>query len=138
MKLLFSDSGYWIALLNPQDALHAKALRISRTIRGRHIVTSQMVLTEFMNAYAKLGPQFRRLAVDFVRELHENPNITVVEQTSEQFHTALALYAGREDKAWGLTDCASFLIMREQNITQALAHDIHFRQAGFIPLLRAD
>lgn len=110
MKLLFSDSGYWIALLNPQDALHAKALRISRTIRGRHIVTSQMVLTEFMNAYAKLGSQFRRLAV----------------------------YAGREDKAWGLTDCASFLIMREQNITQALAHDIHFRQAGFIPLLRAD
>lgn len=138
MNVLFSDSGYWIALLNPHDTLHAKALDISWVIRGRHIVTSQMVLTEFMNAYAKLGAQLRSLAVDFVQELHEDSNITVMEQTGEQFQAALVLYAQREDKAWGLTDCASFLIMQEHGISEALAHDIHFRQAGFIALLRDD
>jgi hypothetical protein len=49
---------------------------------------------------------------------------------------ALTLYAQRPDKEWGLTDCASFLIMQERGITEALVYDDHFHQAGFIPLLR--
>jgi predicted nucleic acid-binding protein len=40
------------------------------------------------------------------------------------------------DKSWSLTDCASFLIMEEMQITVALAHDRHFVQAGFQTLLR--
>jgi predicted nucleic acid-binding protein len=30
------------------------------------------------------------------------------------------------DKSWSLTDCASFLIMEEENLTAALTHDRHF------------
>jgi predicted nucleic acid-binding protein len=40
------------------------------------------------------------------------------------------------DKEWSLTDCASFEIMRERGLTEALAHDQHFVQAGFVALLR--
>ena len=46
------------------------------------------------------------------------------------------MYNQRQDKTWGLIDCASFLIMQQWRITEALAYDEHFRQAGFIPLLR--
>jgi predicted nucleic acid-binding protein len=49
---------------------------------------------------------------------------------------ALTLYSQRLDKEWGLTDCNSFLIMQQQAITEVLAHDEHFAQAGFIALLR--
>jgi predicted nucleic acid-binding protein len=42
----------------------------------------------------------------------------------------------RKDKAWGLEDCASCLIMQERGISQALAYDEHFKQAGFVALLR--
>jgi predicted nucleic acid-binding protein len=42
----------------------------------------------------------------------------------------------RKDKAWGLVDCASFLSMQERGISQALAYDEHFKQAGFVALLR--
>lgn len=37
----------------------------------------------------------------------------------------------RGDKAWSLTDCSSFLIMQDLGITEALAFDRHFEQAGF-------
>jgi predicted nucleic acid-binding protein len=59
-----------------------------------------------------------------------------VPQSSEQFAAALSLYAQRRDKNWGFTDCASFNIMNELGITEALAHDDHFQQAGFVPLLK--
>jgi predicted nucleic acid-binding protein len=42
----------------------------------------------------------------------------------------------RADKEWSLTDCASFKIMKARGITEALAHDHHFEQAGFTALLR--
>ena len=136
MNAVFADAGYWIALLNPRDQLHTKALTISNSLQGRTIITSQMVLTEFLNHYAALGQPFRQRAVQVVRSLQDDPDVEIVPQTEAQFTAALTLYAQRPDKGWGLTDCASFLIMQEQGITEALAHDDHFYQAGFIPLLR--
>src|SRR5207248_126505 len=124
------------ALFNPRDQLHAKALTVSNTLQGRPIVTSQMVLTEFLNHYAALGQPFRQRAVQVVRRLQDDADVDVVPQTEVQFTAALTLYAQRPDKEWGVTDCASFLIMQEWSITEALAHDDHFQQAGFIPLLR--
>jgi len=136
MNAVFADAGYWIALFNPRDQLHTKAITVSNTLHGRPIVTSQMVLTEFLNHYAALGQLFRQRAVQVVRSLQDDPDVEIVPQTEAQFAAALTLYAQRPDKEWGLTDCASFLILHERGITEALAHDDHFYQAGFIPLLR--
>jgi len=136
MNAVFADAGYWMALFNPRDQLHTKALTISNSLQGRTIITSQMVLTDFLNHYAALGQPFRQRAVQVVRSLQDDPDVEIVPQTEAQFTAALTLYAQRPDKGWGLTDCASFLIMQEQGITEALAHDDHFYQAGFIPLLR--
>jgi predicted nucleic acid-binding protein len=60
----------------------------------------------------------------------------VVPQTSLQFSAAFEQYRGMTDKEWSLTDCASFVPMRERGIKDALAHDHHFEQAGFVALLR--
>jgi predicted nucleic acid-binding protein len=49
---------------------------------------------------------------------------------------ALELYQQHADKEWTLTDCASFVVMRERGITAALTGDRHFEQAGFTALLK--
>ena len=67
-----------------------------------------------------------------------NPNVEVVAQTSIQFREALELFASRADKERSLTDCASFNLMRERGVSEALAHDHHFEQAGFVALLRSE
>jgi uncharacterized protein len=41
-----------------------------------------------------------------------------------------------QDKAWGLVDCISFIVMREAGVNQALTFDQHFVQAGFQALMR--
>ena len=136
MRTVFVDTGYWIAQLNPRDDLHEKALTAASALGKVRIVTSEMVMVELLNDFARRGESMRRAAVALVEGLRGNPNALIVAQTSLQFKGAQALYTERQDQSWSLTDCATFLIMKEQGIEEALAHDKHFEQAGFKALLR--
>lgn len=136
MRIVFADTGYWVALLNPHDNLHDKAVSLSKALHPTHIVTSEMVLTELLNDFSDRGEYFRQTAVSWIRNLYQHPNTTIIPQTSVQFQAALTLYEQRPDKAWSQTDCVSFKIMEEQIIYEALAYDKHFAQAGYTALMR--
>jgi predicted nucleic acid-binding protein len=64
MERVFADIGYWIALLNPRDDLHNKAAAVLRDYGLGQIVTSEMVLTEFLNSFSDYGPRLRQAALD--------------------------------------------------------------------------
>lgn len=134
MKAVFADSGYWIAVLIPSDTHHAKALEVSRLLGRIRIVTSEMVLSEVLATLAR--PPTREYAVSLVDRVTRDPNTDVVPQTGLQFRDALDRYRARADQSWSLVDCASFLIMEQRGIQDALAHDRHFEQAGFKAVLR--
>jgi uncharacterized protein len=136
MDRVFADTGYWIALLNPRDDLHQKASATSREYSPNEIVTSEMVLTEFLNSISECGPRLREAAARAVASLQNTSQIVIVPQTSQLFEKALKRYQDMSDKSWSLTDCASFLIMEEERLSAALTHDRHFTQAGFQALLR--
>lgn len=89
MRIIFADTGYWVALLNPKDELHNKAQAISRSLNPVHIVTSEMVLIEVLNDFSKRGNHFRKLATDLIEKLQNHPNTTVISQTSQQFKQGL-------------------------------------------------
>jgi predicted nucleic acid-binding protein len=132
VKTVFADTGYWAALLNPKDQLHAKAGEVSSALGKFRILTT--VLDELLAALSKVP--LRLYAIRGVEAIRSNPNVEVVPQTSLQFESAFDNYRSISDKEWSLTDCASFVLMRERGLTEALAHDHHFEQAGFIALLR--
>ena len=136
MKTVFADAGYWIAILNPADGLHIQAVNLSNSLDPFQLLTSEMVFTEVLNSFSRRESAFRQLAAQFVRQSLNNSKIEVVPQTSGLFQQALDLYEQRADKAWSHTDCASFCIMQQRNIIEALSHDRHFEQAGFVALLR--
>ena len=136
MRTVFADSGYWIAMSNPHDQWHETAETITAQLGNLRIVTSQMVLVEFLNFMGGRGQQLRKVVLSAVSNLTEHPGVEIVPQSSVQFDSAVTLYSSRLDKNWSLTDCASFAIMKEMNIPEALAHDHDFEQAGFIALLR--
>ena len=135
MRIIFADTGYWIAMANPNDELHERAKFVTEQLGDIEIVTSEMVLAEFLNFMGKHGEHKRRLAVDTMEQIMNDPNVEVVLQTSDQFRAAVELYASRIDQRWSVTDCASFLLMDERGISEALAHDRDFTQAGFVALL---
>ncbi len=132
---VFADTVYWFALISPRDALHRTALETSRDYEPSQLVTSEMVFTELLNSVS--GAQDRRnAAAAVVASFRSRSQVTIYPQTPKLFDSAFSLYRQRPDKDWSLTDCASFVIMEEQQLTSALTHDHHFVQAGFEALLR--
>ena len=138
MRTLFADSGYWIALWNPEDALHDRATTLAEALRSSAVVTTRLVLIETLNFMAGMGLARRRYAVRMAQDLEDNPDVEIVPLSDAQFRAALERYAARPDQRWSITDCASFLVMEERGMTDALAHDRDFEQAGFASLLRTD
>lgn len=72
MERVFADTGYWIALLNPRDDLHQKATVTSSQYDSAKIVTSEMVLTEFLNSFSDYGPRLRQAAAKAVESLRRS------------------------------------------------------------------
>ncbi len=87
---------------------------------------------------ARHGPRSRREGADTAQKLYVNPDITVVLLQDFPLANAIERYASRLDQRWSVVDCHSFLIMEERGITDALAYDRDFEQAGFRALLRED
>jgi uncharacterized protein len=133
---LFADTAFWIALINPRDALFERTEELSAIYRGVPVLTTDLVLTEVLNSFAEGASWLRSGAADFVRRLWLDRTVTVERLTPESFDAALKLYSERPDKGWSLTDCHSFQLMWQHGIDSALTADRHFKQAGFKALLR--
>jgi predicted nucleic acid-binding protein len=134
MNVVFADSFFFFALLNPNDPAHAKAVAYTQTYRGR-LVTTGWVITELGDGWSK--PVRRRQEfVTLHRDIRANPNITVEPCTDALLEDGTNLYSQRPDKEWTLTDCISFVVMQRHGITEALTGDHHFEQAGFVALLK--
>ncbi len=73
---------------------------------------------------------------EFIVLLRQSPACEVVAASRDLLDRALGLYHQHADKEWTLTDCTSFVVMREREITTALTADHHFEQAGFVSLLK--
>ncbi len=129
----FADSFYFIALLNPSDAAHTRAIAATWSLSGP-IVTTTWVLVEVADALG--APGFRSHVHRFLDGLGRDPNVRVVPADDDGYRRGLALYGSRPDKGWSLTDCLSFAIMKESGLREALTGDHHFEQAGFVALLK--
>ena len=122
--------------MDEDDALHLKAVTLARATATWKIITTEMVLTELLNHVADFGPAYRRKAALLVRTLRQTSTVRVLPLTVDLFEDALIRYERYRDKQWGLTDCASFVVMEHLGLTDAFAYDHHFQQAGFRALLR--
>lgn len=132
MTAVFADSYYFIALISQDDADHDRVLDFAKTFHAP-MVTTEFVLVEVADALAT--ERWRAGIRSFVQLMRTLPSVEIVPVSSALLDAGLALYADRLDKEWSLTDCISFVVMRQMRIHEALTHDHHFRQAGFRALL---
>lgn len=131
MKLVFADTVYWVALINPNDQWHGPALSAEALLHDVRLVTTDVILIEVLNFFAEHGKEARLRALSATEEILANPDTEVARHTHESFLAGLRFYKARADKGYSLTDCVSMNTMRERNITEVLTHDEHFAQEGF-------
>jgi uncharacterized protein len=138
MTSWFADTSGWAAWLGRREPFHALAVSLVTQARrdGRRLVTTNYVLTELA---ALLNSPFRLprgQQIQLMSDLRAATWVDVVHLDSALDSAAWALWMSRPDKDWSLVDCASFVVMQSQRLTEALTTDHHFEQARFTRLLK--
>ena len=131
MRRVFADTSWFIALVAADDTLHSAAKELAA--QPMRLVTTSSIITE-LAAYLRSGPN-RELFASVLATVQNSPLVEFVRDDERLFDSGAVLYTQRADKEWSLVDCISFVVMREQQLTEALTSDHHFEQAGFRALL---
>ena len=131
---LFVDTSYLLALFNQRDQHHEAAIRLSgRFQQCRELWITEAILLEVGAAFR--APGQRPIAVRIWDQFHSDPRCRLVSISGSLLERAMEHFRRRADKPWSLTDCASFIVMSDHHLTDALTCDQHFVQAGFRALL---
>ena len=134
MISLFADTFYWIALTDFSDSHHERALAPTAEHALQLLVTTDEVLTEYLNYFADRPELMRRHVAAAVRRLMVRHSCH--SQSRSSFLSGVALYEKRADKGYSLTDCISMETMRREGMNAILTNDRHFEQEGFRALFR--
>lgn len=137
-QCIFVDTSGWIEVHGKKRDLHKQAadILVQAVNKGRPIITTNYVIVEFIgNAQKRCGFLYRE---DIFRAYKEIRNLRGIEiiHIDEKIHTEeLVRLRDQPDRGWSLVDATSFNVMRARKITDALAKDKHFTEAGFNELL---
>jgi len=133
--MIFVDTSFLLAVLNPRDSLHSRAQAWAETITEPLLIT-EYVIWELVNGLSM--PADRPKVHSAVQEIQTAPEWEWIPASPSLFEAGMRLHRERGDKEWSLTDCLSFLVMQQRHLHQALTYDHHFEQAGYEALLRRD
>lgn len=133
---VFMDSAGFLALWDATDEHHAAAVRLQQESarRKRRFLTTEYVVDETVTLL--LMRHSHAAATDFLDTMERTEAVRLEWIGPERFQAAGALFRKHADKEWSFTDCVSFAIMRELRVNDAFTTDHHFKQAGFVPLLK--
>ncbi len=134
-RTVLLDTSFILALENRDDPHHERAKALDRELlqAGSLYVLHWGICLEIGDGYARVGR--RAKGIQLLQIIGREAGYQMLAIDNSLFQQAVALYCGRADKDWGLTDCISFELMKREGISDALTADIHFRQAGFRALL---
>ena len=138
MNKIFVDTAGWACLADVSEPFHEKAKEIYAAAMQNHqrVITTNYVLTELVALMTSPMRFHRPRIIEFVNGIKESPFFDIIHIDQDLDSTAWELLTNRVDKNWSLVDCSSFVIMQENNISEALTTDHHFEQAGFVRLLK--
>ena len=131
MRLLFVDTAGWMAMADEADPFHRPAMRMrdKHLEKGGLLVTSDYVMDETLTLIRmRIGPDAARKIWE---QTSESPRLRWERIDTPRFQAAMEWFFRWKDKAFSITDCTSFVVMRELHLKKALTCDRHFRDAGF-------
>jgi predicted nucleic acid-binding protein len=125
------DSSAILALLDADDADHARAVAVARDIASERrpcFITNYVEAETHALLLRKLG---RALARDWLL----TGGLAVVRALPAEEQRAREILVRHTDKDWTLCDAISFAVLDGRRVARAFTFDHHFRQYGRIQVL---
>ena len=135
--MIFVDSGAWIALLDRRDQYHSDAVAIYSDLIQQN---TQLLTTDYVIDETATRLRYRvnhPIAVEFLDLIESSKAtgaLTVAAIDSTLFQEAEELFRQYDTARLSFTDCTSFAICQQHNISEAFAFDQHFGMMSIILL----
>lgn len=138
MKSLFIDTSGWGNLFDASQPYHFQATEIylSAKAKNQKIITTNYVIIELVSLLISPLRLPRGKIIELIRGLKTSAYLKIIHIDASLDDQAWQFFQRHQDKDWSLVDCASFVIMNQLSISEALTTDHHFEQAGFVRLLK--
>ena len=117
------------------DPNHELARAFQEEIAGERVLVATNYVLDELYTLLLLNVGYQRTLdvkskLDIMVEEQILEIVWVTEEiTAEAWHVFVTYNA---DKIWSFTDCVSFVVMKQQGISEAFAFDDDFRQMGFV------
>lgn len=133
---VFVDTSALYALMVAEDLNHQAVQSCFEQLKFAEaaLISTNYVLLECISLIQRRHGL--EVAKAFLAEAALLLDVVWIEKT--QHERAVALWSKSGRRTLSLVDCASFLVMREHGLRCAVACDVHFTEAGFEVLPRAD
>ncbi len=126
------DTSYLLALELARDQNHMRAVRHWEQVAGSG---AQLIITSFIFAEVVTflnSRGYHSKAVELGNNLLRSTIIQFVHVDAVLLLEGWSYFQQHADKDYSLTDCISFVLMRDSGIKTAFTFDRHFVQAGFL------
>jgi predicted nucleic acid-binding protein len=131
--MIFADTSFLVAGLIRRDKHHEAAIRLSRQIAGRRVVTTNHVRGEAWTWIRRKA--WHGKATEMLDNLDDPTGHVGVSGVSEQMEAeALSWLRQHDEREYSFVDATSFAYMRANRIEEVLAFDGYFAAAGFVEL----
>jgi predicted nucleic acid-binding protein len=132
MKTVFVDTGYLLALELANDRNHHRAVQYWESVKQAlpSLITTSYVFDETVTFLNSRGHHDKAVTVGAL--LLHSPSVRLLHVDESLFFESWYYFQQYQDKDYSLTDCISFVVMRQMHLSIAYAFDHHFSQAGFI------
>ena len=125
------DSSAILAMLDADDADHARAVAVAREIASER---RPSFITNYVEAEAH-ALLVRKLGRVIARQWLLTGGLPVVRALPAEEQIARSILARHTDKDWSLCDAISFAVLEARHVARAFTFDHHFRQYGRIQVL---
>jgi predicted nucleic acid-binding protein len=134
-KAIFIDTSGFYSLVVKVDSEHETAAGILNAAGKDKIpfITTDYVLDE--TATLLRARKLSRLVGPIFDIVFASHACRIEWMDEERFRKTSAFFFKHNDQEWSFTDCFSFIVMKENKLSQSLTKDKHFTQAGFVPML---
>jgi uncharacterized protein len=131
METLFLDAGYIIALEAEDNQHHESAIHPWQALFKNlpPIVTTTYIIDEVLTFFSSRKRHAK--AVEIGKNLLESNLIELIQVDEKLFQAGWDFFQQHKDKTFSLTDCISFVVMKNRKIKSVLSFDKHFSQASF-------
>ncbi|MEX0621058.1 MAG: type II toxin-antitoxin system VapC family toxin [Solirubrobacterales bacterium] len=130
--MIFVDTSFFYASMETKDSRHDLAVELVSRVSGEHLVTTNHVRGE---TWTLLNSRISHpAATSFLNLLADSRQVSLqfVDEALEE--DSIAWLRRHDERRYSFVDATSFAVMRENNISEALAFDGDFTAAGFTEL----